>query len=35
MCESAASSTTNQNQPKGYIYKGYKLARKVIIGIQY
>ena len=34
---SAAPSTTTKMQPKGYIYiyKGYKVARKVLIGIQY
>ena len=35
MCYSAAPSTTNQNATQGYIYKGYKVARKVLIGIQY
>ena len=34
MCESAAPSTTNQNATQG-IYKGYKVAREVLIGIQY
>ena len=34
VCYSAAPSTTNQNATQG-IYKGYKVARKVLIGIQY
>ena len=34
VCYSAAPSTTNQNATQR-IYKGYKVARKVIIGIQY
>ena len=34
VCYSAAPSTTNQNAIQG-IYKGYKVARKVLIGIQY
>ena len=35
VCYSATPSTTTKMQPKGYIYKGYKVARKVLIGIQY
>ena len=36
VCYSTAPSTTNQNATQGiYIYKGYKEARKVLIGIQY
>ena len=36
VCYSVAPSTTNQKmQPKGYIYKGYKVAREVLIGIYY
>ena len=36
VCYSAAPSTTNQNATQGiYIYKGYKVVRKVLIGIQY
>ena len=34
VCYSAAPSTTNQNATQG-IYKGYKVARRVLIGIQY
>ena len=33
MCESAAPSTTNHMQPKVYIKD--KVARKILIGIQY
>ena len=35
VCYSAAPSTTNQNATPKDIYKGYKVARKVLIGIQY
>ena len=35
MCYSAAPSTTNQNATPKDIYKGYKVARKVLIGIHY
>ena len=34
VCYSAAPSTTNQNATQG-VYKGYKVARRVLIGIQY
>ena len=34
VCYGAAPSTTDQNATQG-IYKGYKVARKVLIGIQY
>ena len=34
VCYSAAPSTTNQNATQE-IYKGYKVAREVLIGIQY
>ena len=34
VCYSVASSTTNKNANQR-IYKGYKVARKVLIGIQY
>ena len=35
VCYSAAPSTTNQKYNPKDIYKGYKVARRVLIGIQY
>ena len=35
VCYGAAPSTTNQNANQMDIYKGYKVARRVLIGIQY
>ena len=34
VCYSVAPSTTNQDATQG-IYIGYKVARKILIGIQY
>ena len=34
MCYSAAPSTTNKNATQG-IYKGYEVAMKILMSIQY